>query len=209
LAVKCDASFGNHPLDVPPRCHTRSGKQLRDPLRSLFARKVTLAWPRHWIAIRSFRVQSELVLFGGMMLFGKRKRVVKRILIVEDEPLTAFDNETMLTDLGYDVAATVDDFERAVALLDPESVDLVLSDLRLTGQRTGLDLARAARNKGIPVLLSTGYNIPEEARALVLGWLQKPYTERQLKNALEAVDRLLGGEKVKPGKGFELFATEQ
>ncbi|CAN5229029.1 hypothetical protein BH24PSE1_BH24PSE1_11340 [soil metagenome] len=34
------------------------------------------------------------------MLFGKRKRIVKRILIVEDEPLTAFDNETMLADLG-------------------------------------------------------------------------------------------------------------
>ena len=27
------------------------------------------------------------------MLFGKRQQMVKRILIVEDEPLTAFDNE--------------------------------------------------------------------------------------------------------------------
>jgi CheY-like chemotaxis protein len=143
------------------------------------------------------------------MLFGKRKRVVKRILIVEDEPLTAFDNETMLTGLGYEVVATVDDFDRAVALLDPENIDLILSDLRLTGQRTGLDLARAARNKGVPVLLSTGYNLPEEAKALVIGWIQKPYTERQLRNALDAVDRLLGGEQVKPGKGFELFAAEQ
>jgi len=96
-----------------------------------------------------------------------------------------------------------------VALLDAQNGDLVLSDLRLSGTRTGIDLARAARNKAVPVMLSTGYNIPEEARALVLGWLQKPYSERQLKNALEAVDRLLGGEKVKPGKGFELFATEQ
>lgn len=143
------------------------------------------------------------------MLFGKRKRVVKRILIVEDEPLTAFDNETMLTDLGYEVVATVDDFDRAAALLDPGNVDLVLTDLRLTGRRTGLDLARAARNKSVPVLLSTGYDLPEEARGLVLGWLQKPYNERQLKSALDAVDRLLAGEKVKPGKGFELFATEE
>jgi DNA-binding response OmpR family regulator len=143
------------------------------------------------------------------MLFGKRKRIVKRILIVEDEPLTAFDNETMLTDLGYEVVGTVDDFDRAVALLDPQNVDLVLTDLRLTGSRTGLDLARAARNKGVPVLLSTGYNIPDEARALVLGWLQKPYSERQLRNALDAVDRMLAGEKTKPGRGFELFAIEQ
>ena len=34
------------------------------------------------------------------MLFGKRKQVVKRILIVEDEPLTAFDNENTLTGGG-------------------------------------------------------------------------------------------------------------
>ena len=143
------------------------------------------------------------------MLFGKRKRIVKRILIVEDEPLTAFDNETMLTDLGYEVVATVDDFDRAIALLDPGNLDLVLSDLRLSGPRTGLDLARAARNKGVPVLLSTGYSLPDEAKVLVLGWLRKPYTERHLKSALDAVDRLLGGEKVKPGRGFELFAAEQ
>ena len=37
------------------------------------------------------------------MLFGKRNRIVKRILIVEDEPLTAFDNETMLEEAGYEV----------------------------------------------------------------------------------------------------------
>ena len=52
------------------------------------------------------------------MLFGKRKRVVNRILIVEDEPLTAFDNEVMLGDLGYEVVATLDRFEDAIELLE-------------------------------------------------------------------------------------------
>ena len=52
------------------------------------------------------------------MLFGKRKRVVKRILIVEDEPLIAFDNETMLADEGYEVVATVDTFAEAIETLD-------------------------------------------------------------------------------------------
>ena len=33
----------------------------------------------------------------------------------------------------------------------------------------------------------------------------KPYTERQLCKAIEAVDRHLQGEKVKPPKGVELF----
>ena len=48
------------------------------------------------------------------MLFGKHKQVVKRILIIEDEPLTAFDTETMLTDLGYEIVATLDDFAKAL-----------------------------------------------------------------------------------------------
>jgi CheY-like chemotaxis protein len=139
------------------------------------------------------------------MLFGKRKRIVKRILIVEDEPLTAFDNEVMLGDLGYEIVATLDNFEEAIALLDREDVDLVLSDVRLSGKRSGLDLARAAANRGVPVLYSTGHELPEQAKALAVGCLKKPYSERQLKNGLEAVDRMLGGEKVKATKGLELY----
>ncbi|MDQ3483060.1 MAG: response regulator [Pseudomonadota bacterium] len=141
------------------------------------------------------------------MLFGKRKRIVKRILIVEDEPLTAFDNETMLADLGYEVVATLDSFDDAITLLGREDIDLVLSDMRLSGERSGLDLARAAKERGIPVLFSTGYDVPEEGKAVAVGCLSKPYSERQLKNALEAVDRLLAGEQVKPAKGLELYIT--
>ena len=139
------------------------------------------------------------------MLFGKRKRIVKRILIVEDEPLTAFDNEVMLADLGYEVVATLDSFDQAISLLDREDVDLVLSDVRLTGNRNGIDLANAAKKRGIPVLFSTGHKIPDEGKAAAIGCLTKPYTERQLKHALEAVDRQLAGEKAKPLPGLELY----
>ena len=140
------------------------------------------------------------------MLFGKRKRVVKRILIVEDEPLTAFDNEVMLADLGYEVVATIDSFEQALELLDKE-VDLVLSDLRLSGEQNGLDLARAAKERGIPLLFATGHSLPEEAKSVSIGCLSKPYTERQLKNGLEAIDRLLAGEEVEAPKGIDIYGA--
>ncbi|MCF8708478.1 hypothetical protein L3X40_11350, partial [Rhizorhapis sp. SPR117] len=42
------------------------------------------------------------------MLFGPDKRVISKILIVEDEPLIAFDNEHFLTHAGYEVVDTVD-----------------------------------------------------------------------------------------------------
>lgn len=138
------------------------------------------------------------------MLFGKRKQKVKRILIVEDEPLTAFDSESMLSDAGYEVVGTLDSFEDAIEQLGREQVDLILSDVRLRSDQTGIDLARAAKEKGIPTLFVTGHPYPEAA-SVAVGCLMKPYTERQLKGAVEAVDRVLSGEKPKPPKGLELF----
>src|SRR4051812_31445725 len=141
---------------------------------------------------------------GDPMLFGKRKQVVKRILIVEDEPLTAFDNENMLGDAGYEIVATVDDLEEALEVLEREEVHLILSDVRLKKQQTGIHLARAAKQKGVPTLFATGHPYPG-AGDIAVGCLLKPYSERQLCKAIECVDRHLQGEKVNAPKGLELY----
>lgn len=139
------------------------------------------------------------------MLFGKRNRNVKRILIVEDEPLTAFDNEQMLSAAGYEVVGTVDRVAEALPLLEHEDgVDLILSDVRLTGERTGIDLAKIAKARGIPLLFVTGRE-PEGGEALALGVLLKPYSHKLLRSALEAIDRHIGGEPPKPPKGLTLY----
>ena len=142
------------------------------------------------------------------MLFGKRKRIVKRILVVEDEPLTAFDNETMLIDAGYEVVATLDGFDEALELIERESIDLILSDIRLRSHETGIDLARAAKGRGIPTLFATGHAIPTAAE-VAIGCLKKPYTERQLKAAIDSVDRHLSGQRVRPPEGLDLFTAAQ
>jgi len=142
------------------------------------------------------------------MLFGRRNRNVKRILIVEDEPLTAFDNETMLTDAGYQVVATLDGFDEALELIEREQIDLILSDVRLRSQETGVDLALVAKERGIPTLFASGHAMPAAA-SVAVGCLKKPYTERQLKDAIDCVDRHLAGERVKPRKGLEIFTSEQ
>jgi CheY-like chemotaxis protein len=142
------------------------------------------------------------------MLFGKRKRIVKRILVVEDEPLTAFDNETMLTAAGYEIVATLDGFDEALAAIEKEQIDLILSDIRLRSQETGIDLARAAKARGIPTLFASGHVLPD-ASEVAIGCLQKPYTERQLKAAIKSVDRHLAGKKAKPPAGLELFVPSE
>ena len=131
------------------------------------------------------------------MLFGKRERAIRRILIVEDEPLVAFDNEHLLRECGYEVVATVDTLADAVRVLsDGEPVDLVLSDIKLNGDGDGMDVARAAAARQVPVLFVTA-NCPIEARSLGIGCLAKPYTDKILRNALDALDRKLQGKPVK------------
>ena len=130
------------------------------------------------------------------MLFGKRERAIRRILIVEDEPLVAFDNEHLLRECGYEVVATVDTLADAVRVLGEEQVDLVLSDIQLNGDGDGMDVARAAGARLGRVLFVPAHG-RAEARGLGLGCLAKPYTDKVLKGALEAVDRKVSGKKVK------------
>jgi DNA-binding response OmpR family regulator len=130
------------------------------------------------------------------MLFARRKRLIRRILIVEDEPLVAFDNEHMLGEAGYDVVATVGDVAGALAVIAARPLDLVLTDIALAGDGDGLEVARAARARGVPVLFVTGH-CGDEARALAVGCLAKPYSERTLRAALSAIERRLQGRPMK------------
>jgi DNA-binding response OmpR family regulator len=130
------------------------------------------------------------------MIFGKKERAIRHILIVEDEPLVAFDNETMLRDAGYEVVATVDTVAEAMRVLaEAEELDLVMADITLS-DGSGVSVAGAARTRGVPVLFVTG-DCPSEHKHLAIGCLSKPYSERALKSALEAVDAVVRGEPVK------------
>ena len=130
------------------------------------------------------------------MLFGKRERRIRRILVVEDEPLVAFDNEYMLKDAGYEVVATVDTLAAAREVIENEPLDLVLTDIKLNGEGDGTGVARLARQQEVPVLFVTGH-CADEARSLGLGCLAKPYSDKVLKGALDALDRHLQGKKLK------------
>jgi DNA-binding response OmpR family regulator len=142
------------------------------------------------------------------MLFGKRERAIRRIVVVEDEPLVAFDLEHLLGDSGYEVVATVDSLADAVRVIGEEDgVDLILTDIGLSGDGDGTDVARAAAAKGVPVLFVTA-SCPDEARSLAVGCLAKPYSGKMLKNALEALDRKLQGKPVKKlPAGLSLYET--
>ena len=135
------------------------------------------------------------------MLFGKRERRIKRILIVEDEPLVAFDNEHLLGAAGFEVAATVDGVDDATAVIAEGDLDLVLADVNLSDGGDGLDVARAAHASGVAVLFVTG-SCPLEAQKLAVGCLAKPYGARDLVAAVEAIEARMEGKtpkRIPPG----------
>lgn len=140
-----------------------------------------------------------------MAWFGRKKRRITRLLVVEDEPLVAFDAEHLLEDAGYVVVGTVDRVAAAVRLIgDGSAVDLVLADVNLA-DGSGLDVATAARAADVPVMFVTG-QCPAEARDVAIGCLAKPYAQRDLLAAIEAVDATLDGRTPKRlPPGFSLF----
>jgi DNA-binding response OmpR family regulator len=122
----------------------------------------------------------------------ERRKAIRSVLVVEDEPLVAFDNEHVLEMAGYRVAATVDDYDHAVGVIEEESIDLVIADVALHGEKTGIDVARHAAGKGLAVLFVTGA-CPADAREMAVGCLAKPYVPRDLLAAINVVDALLRG----------------
>ena len=139
------------------------------------------------------------------MLFGKRSHMLKRILVVEDEPLIAFDNEHLLSDAGYTVVATVDRLADALRVIEADALDLVLADVNLSGVGDGIDVARAANAKGVPLLFVTGA-CPVDAQALAVGCLAKPYSPRDLLAAITAVEAKMAGRSARRmPPGLKLF----
>ncbi|MEJ7935087.1 response regulator [Sphingobium sp. AN558] len=144
------------------------------------------------------------------MFFGRVKgavgKAIHNILVVEDEPLVAFDNEHALEQAGFRIAATVEDYDHAVAVIDAGGVDLIIADVNLHGEKTGVDLARHARERDLPVLFVTGA-CPAHARELAVGCLAKPYAPRDLVGAINLVDAVLrGSARPRAPAGFHLFA---
>jgi DNA-binding NtrC family response regulator len=112
-----------------------------------------------------------------------------RILVVDDEPLTARALEAMAKHFGYDVDIA-GSLESAIERLGQASFDVVLTDLNL-GRGDGLDLLRhvCERTPEVPVIVITGYasmdSAMEAIQAGAFDYLAKPPSLASLRALLE------------------------
>lgn len=112
------------------------------------------------------------------------------VLIVEDEAIVAADLERQLSDLGYDVLGVADSREQAIELIAQAVPDLILMDIRLRGQRDGIEVAEEIRrNHDLPVIFLTSYSDDETvrraSRTAAYGYLTKPYQIKELRAGIE------------------------
>lgn len=102
-----------------------------------------------------------------------------RVLLVEDDLQVAELVDAMLVELGHSVLRAVDADDALGHLNRGERVDLMLTDLIMPGEKSGVDLAReaVALRPRLPVILSSGYTGEVLSAAEEAPWplLRKPY----------------------------------
>lgn len=114
----------------------------------------------------------------------------EKIMIVEDEVITAMSMQSKLNRMGYETCKLVSSGEDAIKNVEHEKPDLVLMDIILDGEINGIEAAREIRTRyGIPIIFVTGcedIGAKELAEDIEhFGYLIKPVKLNDLKSAVE------------------------
>ena len=113
-----------------------------------------------------------------------------KILVVEDEGITALDIQARLKSLGYTVSAAVSSGEEAIASVQTLRPDLVLMDIVLKGPLDGVQAAGKIRSLfNIPVVYLTAFSDADTLKRAKItepfGFVLKPFEERDLQTTIE------------------------
>ena len=130
-----------------------------------------------------------------------------RILIVEDEWMTAARIERFLKREGFDIVGIAVSDREVYRIIRQEKVDLILMDIRLEGSTDGVEIARVLRRDfRVPILFLTAMEQIDIEAILVMeqtDFLNKPWQETEL---LFAIQKLLRGtaasDRLNLGDGF-------
>jgi len=112
---------------------------------------------------------------------------LRKVLVVDDDPVVGKSFERVLSARGYAVI-TAEDGHEALTRLSREDYDVVFTDIRMPGMN-GLEVAEwvKASQPWIPVVIVTGYGTPaNEVRAKtakVSGFLHKPLSPAMIESS--------------------------
>lgn len=112
------------------------------------------------------------------------------ILIVEDESIVAKDIQMSLRKLGYNVVAICSNGEDAIRAAEEHTPDLVLMDIMLKGEMSGIDAAEQIRGRfNVPIIYLTAYadesTLSKAKITEPYGYIIKPFKEIDLRTSIE------------------------
>jgi DNA-binding LytR/AlgR family response regulator len=112
------------------------------------------------------------------------------IFIVEDESIVAKDIQNNLIKLGYNVVGIANNGKEAIALIKELVPDVVLMDIMIKGELTGIEVAEQIKKiVNVPVIFLTAYADESTlSRAKVTepyGYILKPFKEIDLHSTIE------------------------
>jgi CheY-like chemotaxis protein len=113
-----------------------------------------------------------------------------KILIVEDDIITATAIEHSLNKAGYQVTGITVSAEEAIERAGATKPDLVLMDIRLKGPMDGITAAqRIQALMNIPVIYLTAHSDPETLKRVLhskaYGYITKPFTTEHLRDTIQ------------------------
>src|SRR6266545_2374935 len=113
-----------------------------------------------------------------------------RALIIEDEILIAEELRERLSRLGFYVIAAVDSADEGIAIATRERPDLVLMDIRLKGEKDGVQAAKEIRQQvDVPIVYLTAHSdeltVDRAKETEHDGFILKPFQKHELQSTIE------------------------
>ena len=115
----------------------------------------------------------------------------KTVLVVEDDADAATALTEALDEAGHRVVGPFHSAEAAEAATALHQIDLALLDINLSGERTGVDLARNLKARwGVPVIFVSG-DVSEAARHadVAAAMIIKPYSANDVLGAISRIEK--------------------
>ena len=117
-----------------------------------------------------------------------------KILVIDDSQIVRFITTKMLQEMGYNNIITAGDFDSAVAMMEENKPDLIISDMNMPG-KSGLELLKYVRAtpelSHIPFVIISTF---EERNAIVQAikegaqhYLKKPIDQKELREKMAAL----------------------
>ncbi len=112
------------------------------------------------------------------------ERKANRVLVIEDEPLIRMSIVSTIEALGC-TTLEASSLKDARVLLENNELDTIVSDMSLPdGTATQFLLEARVRHPDMKLVVATGGAVPEELQSLAVSVLAKPFSDRDLEDAL-------------------------